>query len=231
LLLDFVDLIVELGVGVLVVFVHKIWKSAQPSSCNEKESLPAKLDSASVNSISSLYGQLCTTALVHRSLHSLSSVPMDESFSSEKLLELLVRSQEDLCRNQPHPFLQIKDVPLMAVVLATRVAEVPPPRGGTLQSVVSDELGIYPSAQPSPELLYNAPKGQSEQSSCSGSRRLRSRYHAYSSSFLGRRQRLSGIYQGRGQWQRAEIFAGRERQSMLGRFRTALSAWQVSSKG
>jgi hypothetical protein len=67
---------------------------------------------------------------------------MDECLSSEQLLELLVRSQEDLYIYERRTTNRGRNVPLIAVVLATRVAEVPPPRGGTVHSVVSDELGI-----------------------------------------------------------------------------------------
>jgi len=62
--------------------------------------IPAKLDSASVNSISSLIDQLFWWMNGCASLHSLSSVPMNESLSSEQFLELFVRSQEDLCSSQ-----------------------------------------------------------------------------------------------------------------------------------
>jgi hypothetical protein len=82
----------------------------------------------------------------------------------------------------------------MAVVLATRVAEVPPPRGGTVHNVVRDELGIYIVSLNFQSPENDIPKEQSEQSFCFGSRKLHSRYHAYSS-FLGMRPRLLGIYQ------------------------------------
>jgi len=114
----------------------------------------------------------------------------------------------------------------MAVVLATRVAEVPPPRGGTVHSVVRDELGIYIISLNIDSRPDGIPKEQSEQSSCFGSRRLRSRYHAYSS-FLGRRPRLLGIYQEKGQWRQEGIFAGRERRSTLGRFLTTFISFAM----
>lgn len=57
-LLDFIHLILEVGIGVLVVLVHKVCKVSQPRNCMKEKHIPDKLDSASVNSISSLGSQL-----------------------------------------------------------------------------------------------------------------------------------------------------------------------------
>jgi hypothetical protein len=56
-LLDLIDLIIKLGIGVLMVLIHQVCISALASKENRVD-VPAKLDSASVNSISSLFCQL-----------------------------------------------------------------------------------------------------------------------------------------------------------------------------
>ena len=96
LFLHFIDLVVKLGIGVLVVLVHQIYIWACVSEVMYRTYrpnwiLPLWIPSRPYLISFSAGPKMCAC------LHSLSSVPMNECLSSEQFLELFVRSQEDLC--------------------------------------------------------------------------------------------------------------------------------------